>query len=96
MCFIAQNVFTNNTLCVTIEPSQINNKELSKRMEGSTNKFREYCREHNLTAAKVAEMIGCSKYTVYAYFRGERLPNRRTMKKMEKALKIDTREMFGL
>lgn len=64
-------------------------------MEGS-NKFREFCRERNLTAATVAEKIGCSKFTVYAYFRGERLPSRRTMKRMEEVFGINTRDMFGI
>lgn len=59
------------------------------------NKFREFCKANNLTAAEVAERIGVSKYTVYAYFRGERLPSRRTMKRMEIEFCIDTRRMFG-
>lgn len=59
-------------------------------------KFREYCIEKKWTAKFVAEAIGCSESTVYAYFRGERYPNRRTMKRMEEALGIDTRSMFGL
>lgn len=64
-------------------------------MDGNK-KFREFCRDNNLTAAAVAAKIGCSKYTVYAYFRGERLPSRRTMKRMEAELGINTREMFGI
>lgn len=59
------------------------------------NKFREFCKVNNLTAAEVAERIGVSKYTVYAYFRGERLPSRRTMKRMEAEFGIDTKRMFG-
>jgi transcriptional regulator with XRE-family HTH domain len=59
------------------------------------NKFREFCTVNNLTAAEVAKRIGVSKYTVYAYFRGERLPGRRTMKRMEAEFGIDTRRMFG-
>lgn len=58
-------------------------------------KFREYCIEQKWTAAFVAEKIGCSQSTVYAYFRGERFPNRSTRKRMEEALGIDTRSIFG-
>lgn len=60
------------------------------------NKFKNWCKEQNLTAEAVAEKIGCSKRTVYAYFCGDRLPSRRTMKRMEEELGIDTRRMFGL
>ena len=59
------------------------------------NKFREWARQNNLTAAEIAERIGVSKYTVYAYFRGERLPSRNAEKRMETELGIDTRRMFG-
>lgn len=59
------------------------------------NKFREWARANNLTAAEIAERIGVSKFTVYAYFRGERLPNRSTEKRMEAEFGIDTRRMFG-
>ena len=59
-------------------------------------KFRDFCKETGLTAEQVAEKLGCSKFTVYAYYRGERLPSRRTMKRMEEVFGIDTRRMFWL
>lgn len=59
------------------------------------NKFREWAKANNITAAEIAERIGVSKYTVYAYFRGERLPNRTTERRMEAEFGIDTRRMFG-
>lgn len=64
-------------------------------MKKEPSKFRKWCKENKLTAAVVAERIGCTKRTVYAYFQGERLPNRRTEKRMQEVLGIDTREMFG-
>lgn len=57
-------------------------------------KFREWCRENGLTAGQIAEKIGSSKSTVYAYFRGVRVPNRATMRRMERELGIDARRMF--
>ena len=59
-------------------------------------KFAEWCREQGMTAAQVADRLGLSKSTVYAYYYGQRLPSRRTMKQMEAELGIDTRRMFGL
>lgn len=59
-------------------------------------KFYEWCKEQGLTAEQVAARIGCSKSTVYAYYYGQRLPSRKTMKRMETELGIDTRRMFGL
>ena len=44
-------------------------------------KFREWAKANNLTAAQIAERIGCSPRTVYAYFVGERLPNRNRLSK---------------
>ena len=64
--------------------------------EISKTKFADWCREKGLTAAEVAQRIGCSKSTVYAYWYGQRLPSRRTMKRMEAELGVDTRRMFGL
>lgn len=64
-------------------------KEESKR-----NSFQKFCIEQGYTAQDVANLVGISKYTVYAYYRGERLPNRRTMKKMDEAFGIDTSKLF--
>ena len=64
--------------------------------EISKTKFADWCRANGLTAVEVAERIGCSKSTVYAYWYGQRLPSRRTMKRMEAVLGVDTRRMFGL
>lgn len=61
----------------------------------SKTKFREWAKANNLTAAQIAERIGCSPRTVYAYFVGERLPNRSTEKRIEAEFGIDTRRMFG-
>lgn len=58
------------------------------------NKFQQWCADNGLTAGEVAERIGISRRTVYSYFSGERLPSRKTMRKMEKELGIDAKEMF--
>ena len=58
------------------------------------NKFRQFCKENSLSADMVAERIGCSKYTVYAYWRGERRPHWKVMKKMDEAFGIDSRSLF--
>lgn len=55
-----------------------------------------FCKEKGLTAAEVAERLECSKSAVHAYWYGQRLPSRRTMRRMEQELGIDTRRMFGL
>lgn len=57
-------------------------------------KFKQYCVENHLRAADVADEVGCSVKSIYAYMQGYRLPNRRTMKVMERKLGIDTREIF--
>lgn len=57
--------------------------------------FKKYCQAKGFTAEYIAEMIGCSKSTVYSYWRGVRFPNRKRMKIMEEKLNID-RKMFDL
>lgn len=61
----------------------------------ANNKFREWAKANNITAAEIGQRVGVSKYTVYAYFRGERLPSRNVEKRMETEFGIDTRRMFG-
>ena len=58
------------------------------------NKFQQFCIDNGLTAREVAERLGISQYTVYAYWRGERLPSRKVERKMEAEFGINTREMF--
>ena len=57
-------------------------------------KFKRWVVENRYTAKQLGSMIGCSPKSIYAYMQGARLPNRATMKKMEQALGIDTRDMF--
>ena len=59
----------------------------------TVNGFKQYCVDNGYTAETIAKKIGVSRRTVYAYYTGERLPSRRTMKKMEeyyfKSLALD-------
>ena len=57
--------------------------------------FQRYCIENGYTASMIAEKLGISKYTVYSYFRHERLPSRKTMKVMEEKLGINPHKMFN-
>lgn len=59
-------------------------------------KFCTWCAEKNMTAAEVAKVLEISKQSVDAYSQGRRLPGRKTMKRMEERLGIDTRSMFGI
>ena len=58
------------------------------------NKFQKFCIDNGLTATQVANRLGISKYTVYSYWRNERLPSRKVERKMEAEFGIDTRKMF--
>lgn len=60
------------------------------------NKFQQHCIENGLTAGMVAEILGISKFTVYSYYRGERLPSRKTCKLMEEKLGVDANEIFKI
>lgn len=57
-------------------------------------KFREWCAKNGYTADRVANELGCSKSTVYAYFRNARSPSKKVMKRMEQIFGFDAREMF--
>lgn len=58
------------------------------------NKFQQWCMENNMEAAKVAELIGVSKFTVYSYWRGDRQPSRKVSKQMKEKLGFDPNEIF--
>lgn len=57
-------------------------------------KFREWCAKNGYTAERVANELGCSKSTVYAYFRGARSPSKNAMKRMEQIFGFDAKQMF--
>lgn len=58
------------------------------------NNFQRFCYERELKVEQVAELLGISKHTVYAYYRGARLPNRRTMKRFKEVFKTDPEKVF--
>lgn len=58
--------------------------------------FKGWCDSHGYTARYVAEAIGVSIHTVHSYLQGVRYPSRKTMKALEEAFDMDTREIFKL
>ena len=60
----------------------------------SNTRFKKWCIENRMKAADVAEKLGCSRKTVYAYMQGSRLPSRKTERLMKERLDIDTSEIF--
>lgn len=58
--------------------------------------FKRWAVENHMRAADIAKAVGISSKSVYAYLQGWRLPSRSTMRKMEEALGINTREIFGI
>lgn len=67
---------------------------MSLKLKRCKNNFQRFCYERELTVEQIAELLGISKYTVYAYWRGVRLPNRRTMKRFEDVFKTDANKVF--
>jgi transcriptional regulator with XRE-family HTH domain len=69
-------------------------ENVKAKLRRCKNNFQRFCYERELTYEQVAELLGISKYTAYAYYRGVRLPNRRTMKRFEAVFKEDARKVF--
>lgn len=67
---------------------------MKHKLKKCKNGFQRFCLERELSYEQVAKLIGVSKYTAYAYYRGVRLPNRRTMRKFEHVFKINPQEVF--
>lgn len=65
------------------------------KLKKCKNSFQRFCLERQLTYEQVAKLIGVSKYTAYSYYRGVRLPNRRTMNKFKRVFKVDPNEVFN-
>lgn len=62
----------------------------------ASEKFKAACQERGWTAAKVAEMTGLSKSTIFAYFQGVRYPSRRTKRILEECLEgIEINKIFN-
>lgn len=57
-------------------------------------KFKRWCIDNRMRAADIAEAIGCSPKTIYAYMQGSRLPSRRMERLMREKLGIETKEIF--
>ena len=57
-------------------------------------KFKQWCIENRFRAADIANELGCSVKTIYAYMQGYRLPSRKMMKEMERKFEINTKEIF--
>ena len=64
------------------------------RVKPCLNGFQSFCMAEGLTAKEVAELLGISKYTVYSYYRGDRLPSRRVVKRFEEVFGVDASEVF--
>ena len=58
--------------------------------------FKRWAVENHMRASDIAKAVGISTKSVYAYLQGWRLPSRNTMRKMEEALGINTRDIFGI
>lgn len=58
------------------------------------NNFQKFCYERGLTYEQVAELLDISKYTAYAYYRGVRLPNRRTMRRFKVVFGVNPNNVF--
>ena len=57
-------------------------------------RFKKWCVENRMRAADIADAIGCSPKTVYAYMQGSRLPSRKMERLMKERLDINTNEIF--
>lgn len=57
-------------------------------------RFRKFCHDRGYTAAKVAEITGLSKSTIFQYFRGARTPTRFTQRMMSETLDYDMKQIF--
>ena len=58
--------------------------------------FRMWCVDNGLTAKDISERTGISLHTVFAYMSGRRNPNRRNMKKISDAYKVNVQDLFPL
>ena len=57
-------------------------------------KFKAWCVDNRMRATDVAEALGCSVKTIYAYMQGYRLPSRKMERAMKEKLGINTKEIF--
>lgn len=67
----------------------MNNSEITYKTA-----FKKWCIENRMRAGDIAQVLGCSVKTIYAYMQGSRLPSRRMERLMKEKLDIDTKEIF--
>ena len=56
--------------------------------------FKAFCVANGLTAKKISEDCGIAQSTVWAYFQGKRMPNRKNMKILAEKYGLDVYELF--